>query len=123
MACDIDDREGNSPSPKEPRLGRMFQSSATGRRRGANLPDQSRSCQVLHETPVSSAPDGPKGWCRGRRSNPHGVFTPEDLAREPARAVQRRLTREYDASGVGGKLRRDEEIVIAAWCRSVRLGT
>ena len=34
MACDIDDREGESPSPMEPRLGRMFHSSATGRRRG-----------------------------------------------------------------------------------------
>jgi hypothetical protein len=32
MACDIDDREGESPSPMEPRLGRMFHSSATGRR-------------------------------------------------------------------------------------------
>src|SRR5580692_4738520 len=35
-----------SPSPMEPRLGRMFQSSATGRRRGAILPDQSRGCQA-----------------------------------------------------------------------------
>jgi phytoene dehydrogenase-like protein len=33
MACDIDDREGESPSPAEPRLGRMFHSLATGRRR------------------------------------------------------------------------------------------
>ena len=33
MACDIDDREGESPSPVEPRLGRMSHSSATGRRR------------------------------------------------------------------------------------------
>ena len=32
MARDIDDREGESPSPMEPRLGRMFHSSATGRR-------------------------------------------------------------------------------------------
>jgi hypothetical protein len=24
MACDSDDREGESPSPMEPRLGRMF---------------------------------------------------------------------------------------------------
>jgi len=32
MACDIDDREGESPSPLEPRLGRMLHSSATGRR-------------------------------------------------------------------------------------------
>ena len=54
MACDIDDREGNSPSPMEPRLGRTFQRSATGRRRDAIVPDQSRECQVPHETPVSS---------------------------------------------------------------------
>src|ERR1700733_6685576 len=33
MACDIHDREGESPSPMEPRLGRMLRSSATGRRR------------------------------------------------------------------------------------------
>jgi hypothetical protein len=32
MACDIDNREGKSPSPMEPRLGRTFHSSATGRR-------------------------------------------------------------------------------------------
>src|ERR1700722_1011841 len=36
MACDFDDREGESPSPMEPRLGRMFHSSATGRRREQN---------------------------------------------------------------------------------------
>ena len=28
----MDDREGESPLPTEPRLGRMFHSSATGRR-------------------------------------------------------------------------------------------
>ena len=33
MARDSDDREGESPSPMEPRPGRMFHSSATGRRR------------------------------------------------------------------------------------------
>jgi hypothetical protein len=38
MACDIDDREGESPSPMEPRLGRMFHSSATGRRREQLFP-------------------------------------------------------------------------------------
>ena len=37
MACDIANREGKSPSPMEPRLGRMFHSSATGRRRGATF--------------------------------------------------------------------------------------
>jgi len=39
MACDIDDREGESPSPMEPRLERMFHSSATGRRRERTLPE------------------------------------------------------------------------------------
>jgi hypothetical protein len=39
MACDIDDREGESPSPMEPRLGRMFHSSAAGRRREHTLPE------------------------------------------------------------------------------------
>src|ERR1700733_955865 len=39
MTCDFDDREGESPSPVEPRLGRMFHSSATGRRRAQTLPD------------------------------------------------------------------------------------
>src|ERR1700722_8517391 len=39
MACDIDDREGESPSPMESRLGRMFHSSATGRRREQTLPE------------------------------------------------------------------------------------
>lgn len=33
MACDVDDREGESPSPMKLRLGQMFHSSATGRRR------------------------------------------------------------------------------------------
>jgi hypothetical protein len=39
MACDIDDREGESPSPLEPRLGRMSHSSATGRRRERIFPE------------------------------------------------------------------------------------
>ena len=41
MACDIDDREGESPSPMEPGLGRMFHSSATGRRREQLFPTRS----------------------------------------------------------------------------------
>src|ERR1700691_2391550 len=53
-----------SPSPMEPRLGRMFHSSATGRRRDAILPNQSRPCQVLHQTPISSV-GGP--WFGSRR--------------------------------------------------------
>ena len=47
MACDIDDREGESPSPMEPRLGRMFHSSATGRRE-QTLPEALGLRQALH---------------------------------------------------------------------------
>jgi hypothetical protein len=39
MACDIEDREGESPSPMEPRPGQMFHSSAAGRRREQTLPE------------------------------------------------------------------------------------
>src|ERR1700731_2771915 len=48
MACDIDDREGESPSPMEPRLGRMFHSSATGRRRERIFPESFGPRQGLH---------------------------------------------------------------------------
>ena len=48
MACDIDDREGKSPSPMEPGLGRMFHSSATGRRREQTLPEALGLRQALH---------------------------------------------------------------------------
>ncbi len=73
MACDIDDREGNSPSPMEPRLGRMFHSSATGRRRGANLPDLRSPCQAFQRgsnepTAISSAPT--RSCCSGWWATP-----------------------------------------------------
>lgn len=62
MACDIDDREGESPSPVEPLLGRMSHSSATGRRREQTLPDALGFRQALH--PVhrqdTNAPARPK---------------------------------------------------------------
>ncbi len=48
MACDIDDREGESPLPMEPRLGRMFHSSATGRRRERIFPEALGLRQALH---------------------------------------------------------------------------
>src|SRR5215469_1117288 len=48
MACDIDDREGESPSPMEPRLGRMLHSSATGRRREQTLPEALGLRQAPH---------------------------------------------------------------------------
>src|SRR5207244_4328674 len=53
MACDIDDREGQSPSPMEPRLGRALHSSATGRRRAATLPDAPRPRQAPHHSTMS----------------------------------------------------------------------
>jgi len=48
MACEIDDREGESPSPMEPRLGRRFHSSATGRRRERIFPEALGLRQALH---------------------------------------------------------------------------
>src|ERR1039457_605838 len=48
MACDIDDREGESPLPMEPRLGRMSRSSATGRRRERIFPEALGLRQALH---------------------------------------------------------------------------
>jgi hypothetical protein len=48
MACDIDDREGESPLLMKPGLGRMFHSSATGRRRERSLPEALDLRQALH---------------------------------------------------------------------------
>ncbi len=48
MACHINDREGESPSPTEPRLGRTFHSSATGRRREQTLPEAPGLRQAPH---------------------------------------------------------------------------
>src|ERR1700735_4531425 len=48
MACDTDDREGESPSPMELRPGRMLHSSATGRRREQTLPEAPGLRQALH---------------------------------------------------------------------------
>ena len=48
MARDSDDREGESPSPMEPRPGRTFHSSATGRRREQTLPEAPGLRQGLH---------------------------------------------------------------------------
>ena len=50
MACDIDDREGESPLPMEPRVGRMFHSSATGRPREPSLPEALGLCQAASPT-------------------------------------------------------------------------
>jgi len=55
MACDTDDREGKSPSPMEPRLGQMFHSSATGRRRAQLF--TTRTALVKHTSPLAEA-----GW-------------------------------------------------------------
>jgi hypothetical protein len=56
MACDIDDREGKSPSPMEPRLGRMFHNSATGRRREHTISETFGLCQAA----------SPTGWHRAK---------------------------------------------------------
>jgi Putative glycolipid-binding len=50
MSCDIDDREGESPSPKEIRLGRTFHGSATGRRREHTIPGALALCQGASHT-------------------------------------------------------------------------
>jgi hypothetical protein len=58
MACDIDDREGESPSPMEPRPGRMFHSSATGHRREQLFLRRSVFVKQRNE----SAAAGPEGY-------------------------------------------------------------
>jgi hypothetical protein len=81
MACDIDDREGSSPSPMELRLGRMFHSSAIGRRPRATLLDQSRGCQVLHEVPISSVGEMMVRAATGLIEG-HSLSTPKKTARK-----------------------------------------
>src|SRR5580658_8850306 len=72
MAWDLDDREGESPSPMEPRPGRMFHSSATGRRRDQTLPEAPGLRQAPHPR------DHTAGKClAGRRGRP----TAPDLSR------------------------------------------
>jgi hypothetical protein len=44
----MNDREGESPSPTELRLGRMFHSLATGRRREQTLPEVLSLRQAHH---------------------------------------------------------------------------
>src|SRR5579859_6172358 len=60
MACGVDDREGESPSPMELRLGRMCHSSATGRRREQSLPQTTGLRQALRprEAARRSAAEG-----------------------------------------------------------------
>jgi hypothetical protein len=74
MACETDDREGESPSPMEPQLGRMFHSSATGRRheqlfpRPAVLVKRFPREMTQREVPrprapgLAGMPAGPPSW-------------------------------------------------------------
>ena len=55
MACDTDDREGESPSPMEPPLGRTLHSSATGRRRQHTIPQPLGLCQAAAPGSTTSA--------------------------------------------------------------------
>ncbi len=48
MACGTRNREGYSPSPMEPRPGRVLHSSATGRRRSATFSEARRPYQAGH---------------------------------------------------------------------------
>jgi hypothetical protein len=61
MACDIDDREGESPSPMEPRLGRMLPGSATGRRREHTIPEALGLCQAASPTEDTAEDRRPPG--------------------------------------------------------------
>ena len=83
MACDIDDREGESPSPMEPLLGRLFHSSATGRRREQTLPEPLGLRQALHPR------DDTAGSAGVRRGRP-GALQPTDLRprAKPGRATE-----------------------------------
>jgi len=54
MACDIDDREGESPSPMELRLGRTFHSLATGRRQAQLFPRRAVFVKLLALDPFIS---------------------------------------------------------------------
>ena len=57
----------NSPSPMEPRLGRMLHSSATGRRRAGTFAEQPGIRQVLHPVPVEGEPGSRISDLRVRR--------------------------------------------------------
>ena len=78
MACDNDDREGKSPSPMEPRLGRMFHSSATGRRREQTLPEALGLRQALQPRDDTAGSAGSEA--RTTRSR----CSPPNLDREPS---------------------------------------
>lgn len=56
MACDLDDREETPLRQMEPRLGRMFHSSATGRRRSENFPDPHTPCQEFDASDIAPCP-------------------------------------------------------------------
>src|SRR3954447_2941001 len=57
MACGVDNREGESPSPTERRLGRVFRGSATGRRRAELSPDRPSKSNVAVEHGPQSLSD------------------------------------------------------------------
>src|SRR5450755_1935559 len=102
MACDIDDREGESPSPMEPRLGRMFHSSATGRRREQTLPDALGLRQALH--PRDDTAEVPAV----RRGRP-GAVQPTELRfrAQPGCATRIRELTAYAATGDRPRMRSD----------------
>jgi hypothetical protein len=95
MACDIDDREGESPSPMEPRLGRTFRSSATGRRREQLF--LRRSVFVKRFTREMTLPDMPAA----RRGRPGAMRSTEPRSRAQAgRATRIRELTAYAVTGV-----------------------
>src|ERR1700730_6570188 len=87
MACDIDDREDESPSPMEPRLRRMFHSSATGRRRDQTLPETLGLRQALY-------PRGDTAGSASRQARTRSAGRPQ-RAILSARASEQRVIRRY----------------------------
>src|ERR1700677_4892113 len=79
MACDTDDREGESPSPMEPRLGRMFHSSATGRRREQTLPEALGLRQALHPRDDTAESAGSGRSTRTRAAGGRGAVPPSGV--------------------------------------------
>jgi hypothetical protein len=91
MACDIDDREGESPSPMEPRLGRTFHSSATGRRRQHTIPEALGLCQAGRAV-VAEVVDGDVGGLDGELVECLGQFSRRRFSQTPHCCRQTRGT-------------------------------
>ena len=94
MACDTDDREGESPSLMEPRLGQTFHSSATGRRREQTLPEALGLRQARHSRDDTAE-------SAGSETGRPGAMRPTELRSraEPGRATRIRELTAYAVTG------------------------